>query len=207
MSVDLKPPYFQTFFEDLLLFGPNCSPSSAGATEWSRYQKTRFLCRLGEKSKISLFGIFDHLLKPITKISIFEKRKMAEFAMCVSYSKLGQKWSKSSKILRFWKLRKNAVFSRIDHFRSPRTRGSSSNWKKMDFWKMKKWQFVHNFSEKARIDLQGPMVLETPPRCQKTPLGMYMWGKIEHFTFVHFWLIFELDSPKWNFEILEKKCL
>ena len=40
---------------------------------------------------------------------------MAEFAMCVSYSKLGQKWSKSSKIDRFWKLRKKSVFSRIDH--------------------------------------------------------------------------------------------
>ena len=30
-------------------------------------------------------------------------------------------------------MRKNAVFSRIDHFHSPKIRGSSSNWKKMDF--------------------------------------------------------------------------
>ena len=30
-------------------------------------------------------------------------------------------------------MRKNAVFSRIDHFHTPRTRGSSSNWKKVDF--------------------------------------------------------------------------
>ena len=35
-------------------------------------------------------------------------------------------------------LRNSAVFSRIDHFRSQKTRGSSSNWKKLDFWKMKK---------------------------------------------------------------------
>ena len=52
----------------------------------------------------------------------------------ISYSKLGQKWSKSSKTKKIWKSRINAVFSRIDHFHSQKTLGSSWNWKKVYFF-------------------------------------------------------------------------
>ena len=47
----------------------------------------------------------------------------------------------------------------------------------------------------------------TPPRCQNTPFGMYMWGKLQHLTFEHFWPTFEPDSPKWNFDFFGKKCI
>ena len=56
------------------------------------------------------------------------------FHCCVYYWKHSQKLTKSTKIKKFWKLRKNAVFSRIDHFHSQKTLGSSWNWKKVYFF-------------------------------------------------------------------------
>ena len=79
----------------------------------------------------------------------FSRAFFRHLALYVSYSKLGQKWSKSTKIKKFWKLRKNPVFWHPDHFSSPRTRFSSSDWKFSIF------QFFNFFRAQNHAFFQG----------------------------------------------------
>ena len=69
----------------------------------------------------------------------------------VSKSKLGQKLSKSTKIRKFEKLRKNAIFWHLDHFHCPKTQFSSSNWR----WAI--FQFFDFFATQNRDIFRGEL--------------------------------------------------
>ena len=131
-------------------------------------------------------------------------------ALSVSKSKPGQKWSKSFYSKTFFcilKIEKNPVFSRIDHFRSPKLFFLAFGWKKMDF---KKWKngvfFVFSVKKDPNWSPRSHYARKWG-RCQNTAFSVNIWGKIEHLTLVHFWPTFESDTPRWNFEILGKKCI
>ena len=70
----------------------------------------------------------------------------------------------------------------------------------------KKWQIGH-FSKNcyilARIVLQAPLELQSGQKYQKTRFFMQIVGKIENFTFRHFWPPFEAKYQNFDFWKLE----
>ena len=109
-------------------------PRVFGLWKWSIREKTACFLNFQNLKIVVDFDYFWPSLSMKRKVRIRDFLQICKSILYVSYSKLGQKWPKSSKIYKFWKLRKCPVFLRIDHFRSPRTHSSSSNWTKVIFF-------------------------------------------------------------------------